>query len=66
MKDPRRFGEHGGSNRAFGLQDTALSTGLTIGPLISGSLTDAAGYYWSSCALGECFHFKHSLYVGSC
>ncbi|OJJ55932.1 hypothetical protein ASPSYDRAFT_134715 [Aspergillus sydowii CBS 593.65] len=51
MKDPRRFGEHGGSNRAFGLQDTALSTGLTIGPLISGSLTDAAGYYWSSCAL---------------
>ncbi|BCS17662.1 uncharacterized protein APUU_10490S [Aspergillus puulaauensis] len=49
-KDPRRFGENGGSNQAFELQDMALSTGLMAGPLISGTLAQIAGYYWASCA----------------
>lgn len=51
-QDPGRFGYNGGSNRAFALQDIALSTGLMVGPLISGSLAEAAGYYWASCAFG--------------
>ncbi|KAJ5647012.1 hypothetical protein N7490_003384 [Penicillium lividum] len=50
-KDPEIFGPHGGSNRVFGLQDIALSLGLIIGPLISGSLTQAVGYYWMNFTL---------------
>ncbi|OJJ04881.1 hypothetical protein ASPVEDRAFT_173567 [Aspergillus versicolor CBS 583.65] len=49
-KDPSWFGYNGGSNRAFALQDIALSTGLMVGPLISGLLAESAGYYWASCA----------------
>ncbi|KAJ6137178.1 hypothetical protein N7471_003664 [Penicillium samsonianum] len=50
-QNPKVFGQHGGSNRVFALQDIALSLGLMIGPLISGSLTQAVGYYWMSCTL---------------
>ncbi|KIA75934.1 hypothetical protein HK57_00246 [Aspergillus ustus] len=47
--DPEIFGQHGGGNRVFALQDIALSLGLMVGPLISGSLTQLVGYYWVSC-----------------
>lgn len=62
-KDDEIFGQYGGSNRVFALQDIALSLGLMIGPLVSGSLSEAVGYYWMSFALGE---FFFSLPYGSC
>ncbi|KAJ6091490.1 hypothetical protein N7467_003459 [Penicillium canescens] len=51
VKDDEVFGQYGGSNRVFALQDMALSLGLMIGPLISGSLSEAVGHYWMSFAL---------------
>jgi hypothetical protein len=63
VKDDEIFGQYGGSNRVFALQDIALSLGLMIGPLISGSLSEAVGYFWMSFVLGE---FFLSLLYRSC
>lgn len=52
-KDPEIFGRHGGSNRVFSLQEIGISLGLMVGPLISGSLSQAAGYYWMSFTFGR-------------
>ena len=37
----------------FALTEVSFSTGLLIGPLLCGSLADAVGFYYTSCALGE-------------
>lgn len=37
----------------FSLTEVSFSTGLLVGPLLCGSLADAVGFYWTSCALGE-------------
>lgn len=52
-KDNAVFGRHDGSNRVFALQDIALSLGLMVGPFLSGTLSQAVGYYWMSVAFGE-------------
>ena len=53
-KDHEIFGYHGGSNSVFALQDIVLSLGLMIGPLITGLLSEAVGYYWMNFTFGEC------------
>lgn len=61
-KEPEIFGQYGGSNRVFSLQEIAISLGLMVGPLISGYLSQAVGYYWMSFTFGEyCSHTSLSL-----
>ncbi|EME41746.1 hypothetical protein DOTSEDRAFT_135670 [Dothistroma septosporum NZE10] len=50
--DPNIFGPGGASSRIFSLTEMSFATGLMLGPLICGSLADAVGFYYTSCALG--------------
>lgn len=50
---PGVFGTHGGYARTYSLSNLSFSTGLLIGPLVSGSLTDAVGYYGMNSILGK-------------
>ncbi|THC91396.1 hypothetical protein EYZ11_009145 [Aspergillus tanneri] len=45
-KDPNVFGEHGANSRVF-LIDVSFNLGLMLGPLLSGSLTEVFGFYYS-------------------
>jgi MFS family permease len=53
VKDPFVFGPHGGLSRVFSMLEVAFSLGLMLGPLISGTLTEAFGYYSMNCTLSE-------------
>lgn len=37
----------------FSLTEISFSVGLVLGPLVCGSLTDAFGFQWTACAMGE-------------
>ncbi|KAF7590783.1 hypothetical protein BBP40_002399 [Aspergillus hancockii] len=50
-KNPKIFGEYGGSSRVFSLVEVAFSLGCMLGPLISGSLSEAIGYYYMNITL---------------
>ncbi|KXG52855.1 Major facilitator superfamily domain, general substrate transporter [Penicillium griseofulvum] len=43
-KTPGIFGSEGGLGRAFAMMEVAASIGMTIGPLVGGSLTELFGY----------------------
>ncbi|KAA8643943.1 uncharacterized protein ATNIH1004_008139 [Aspergillus tanneri] len=51
-KDPNVFGEHGANSRVF-LIDVSFNLGLMLGPLLSGSLTEVFGFYYSCGTWGE-------------
>ncbi|KAE8164132.1 major facilitator superfamily domain-containing protein [Aspergillus tamarii] len=51
-KDPKIFGEFGGSSRVFSLTEVAFSLGSMLGPLISGTLSETAGYYYMNLVMG--------------
>ncbi|KAJ5489098.1 hypothetical protein N7539_003988 [Penicillium diatomitis] len=44
-KHPGVFGPQGGFSRAFSLIEVAVALGLTLGPVISGALTERFDYY---------------------
>ncbi|KAB8072432.1 major facilitator superfamily domain-containing protein [Aspergillus leporis] len=50
-KNPKVFGEHGGSSRVFSMVEVAFSLGCMLGPLLSGSLSEAIGYYYMNVTL---------------
>ncbi|KAE8365913.1 MFS general substrate transporter [Aspergillus caelatus] len=50
-KHPGIFGPNGGYSRAYSLSNISFTMGLLVGPLLSGSLTDAFGYYYMNSAL---------------
>ncbi|KAL4956400.1 MFS general substrate transporter [Aspergillus filifer] len=43
-KHPGIFGANGGRSRAFAINEVAFNSGLMLGPLVSGSLSEAVGY----------------------
>lgn len=47
-KYPKIFGAHGGSSRVFSIAEVGYSLGMVIGPLISGVLYKAVGFYFVS------------------
>ncbi|KAF3195330.1 hypothetical protein TWF225_003731 [Orbilia oligospora] len=44
-KQPGIFGPNGGYSRTYSLSGLSFSTGLVVGPLLSGTLTESIGYY---------------------
>ncbi|KAB8229387.1 major facilitator superfamily domain-containing protein [Aspergillus alliaceus] len=52
-KNPNIFGEFGGSNRIFSMTEVAFSLGSMLGPLISGTLSEAVGYFYMNIVLGS-------------
>lgn len=54
-RDPNVFGPGGGSSRTFSMTETSFGTGLVLGPLVTGALADAFGFYYAMIALGM-FH----------
>lgn len=51
-EDPNVFGPGGGSSRTFSMTETSFAIGLVLGPLLSGALADAFGFYYATSALG--------------
>ncbi|KHN93745.1 Major facilitator superfamily domain, general substrate transporter [Metarhizium album ARSEF 1941] len=52
-KNPRVFGDYGGSSRVFSMTEISFSLGMMVGPLLSGLLSEAVGYYYMNLTLGE-------------
>ncbi|KAL5409116.1 hypothetical protein PMIN06_009890 [Paraphaeosphaeria minitans] len=50
-QDPNVFGPGGGASRTFSMTETAFAIGLVLGPLITGALADAFGFYYATSAL---------------
>lgn len=44
-KNPGIFGARGGLSRVFSLTEVAATSGMTLGPIIAGALTERFGYY---------------------
>jgi hypothetical protein len=42
---PEIFGPNGGYSRCYSLSNVSFTTGLLVGPLLSGRLTEFVGYY---------------------
>lgn len=63
-KYPLIFGEHGGSSRVFSMTEVAYSLGMMLGPLLSGILFEAIGFYLMSVVFGTCYHLQHTEYIG--
>ncbi|KOS22773.1 putative MFS-type transporter [Escovopsis weberi] len=51
QRQPGIFGPNGGYSRCYSLTNVVFSTGLTLGPLLSGGLADSVGYYYMNCVL---------------
>lgn len=52
-KQPGIFGSKGGYSRCFSFNNVSFSSGLVIGPLLSGVLADSVGYHYMNCCVGE-------------
>ncbi|KAK6523517.1 hypothetical protein TWF281_001498 [Arthrobotrys megalospora] len=50
-KQPGVFGANGGYSRTYSLSNLSFATGLLLGPLLSGALTESIGYYYMNTAL---------------
>ncbi|KAL4934981.1 hypothetical protein BDV06DRAFT_207872 [Aspergillus oleicola] len=55
-KDPTMFGPYGGNSRLAGLTELPFNVGLIAGPLLSGSISEVLGYYWTNTGLGMSCH----------
>jgi MFS family permease len=51
-EQPGRFGPGGGLSTAYSLNNIAWTSGMIIGPLVSGFLVRSFGYYWMNTSLG--------------
>ncbi|KAL4796087.1 major facilitator superfamily domain-containing protein [Aspergillus venezuelensis] len=50
-KHPGIFGPNGGRSRAFAINEVAFNSGLMVGPLVSGSLSEVVGYFYMNITL---------------
>jgi hypothetical protein len=62
-ENPTIFGSHGGNSRIFGMTEVAFNAGMMLGPLVSGSLSEAFGYYPMNCVLGKVEAFGNSCFL---
>ncbi|KAA8643365.1 putative MFS transporter [Aspergillus tanneri] len=51
-KDPLIFGPGGGNARVHSILEMAFSTGMMLGPFLSGVLTEKVGYYYMTFTFG--------------
>lgn len=51
-KQPGIFGANGSYSRTYSLTNLSFATGLLVGPLLSGALTESIGYYYMNTVLG--------------
>lgn len=51
-KNPNVFGLHGGYSRAYSVSDVATAVAMMLGPIVSGSLHQAIGYYYMNLIFG--------------
>lgn len=51
-ENPGIFGPNGGYSRAYSLTNLSWNIGLLTGPLLSGSLVQAVGYYYMNFTFG--------------
>ncbi|RFU28026.1 hypothetical protein B7463_g8314, partial [Scytalidium lignicola] len=52
LKNPKSFGDHGGSSKVFSITEVSFNLGMMLGPLLSGYLSEAVGYYYMNMTLG--------------
>lgn len=68
LESPGIFGPQGGHSRAVLISRMSWTLGAFVGPILSGFLTETAGYYEMNCALGKSSFFLHwdaSMRIGS-
>ena len=69
-KHPGIFGSQGGYSHCESLPNVSFTTGFLVGPLLSGALADAVGYYWMNsvlCRFIPCFRRSPwAIYFGGC
>jgi hypothetical protein len=58
---PYIFGPNGGMSRVFAINEVAFNAGLMLGPLLSGMLSEAVGYFSMSLTLGKSLETKPLL-----
>ncbi|KNG89003.1 hypothetical protein ANOM_002422 [Aspergillus nomiae NRRL 13137] len=51
-KNPKIFGEFGGSSRVSSITEVAFSLGSMLGPLVSGTLSETVGYFYMNMVMG--------------
>lgn len=52
-ENPNIFGQHGGYSRAYSVSDVAAAAvAMVLGPIVSGSLHQAIGYYYMNLIFG--------------
>ncbi|KAL4933243.1 MFS transporter [Aspergillus undulatus] len=56
-QNPNIFGPYGGNSRLSGLTEVPFNIGMMLGPLVSGTISEIVGYYWTNTALAgiSCF-----------
>lgn len=64
-ENPGIFGPNGGYSRAYSLTNLSWNIGLLIGPLLSGSLVQAVGYYYMNFTFGMFHENCRSLQITS-
>lgn len=52
-ENPNIFGPYGGNSKISGVTEIAFNCGMMVGPLFSGLLREALGYYYMNCILGK-------------
>lgn len=50
---PGIFGPNGGYSRAYSMTNLSWNIGLLAGPLLSGTLVEAVGYYYMNLTFGR-------------
>jgi hypothetical protein len=60
-KTPLIFGPNGAGSRVFSLAVTAFTLGIMLGPLVSGSLSEAIGYYYMNVTF--CKHSSSAVII---
>ncbi|GAB1203762.1 hypothetical protein APSETT445_002402 [Aspergillus pseudonomiae] len=61
-KNPKIFGEFGGSSRVSSITEVAFSLGSMLGPLISGTLSETVGYFYMNMVMADLMS-KYDAYL---
>ncbi|KAJ5160180.1 MFS transporter [Penicillium canariense] len=67
-RNPGIFGPRGGLSRVFSLVEVAATSGMTLGPIVAGALTERFGYYqmcWTFSVISIIMALLARIFLGS-
>lgn len=57
-QNPQIFGPHGGTSRVFAILEVCFSSGMMVGPMFTGPMTEKVGYYYMTLTLGMLYSLR--------